>query len=208
MALHKRRSVDGVNTHTVDAMHWLPTVTDVAQFFDGFWPNFAATALGLALGVPVGLAVDRFRQRQTQGIEAERDQARLVETVAQVVQWMEANDKVLAEIVIALHPPDTTSVVVEAAIQIAPWEVVRPDFLRLVNSPDVKVDVAAWFERLQRVKALCAQHAELGLGVASSLSAAPANREAVRRVLVAVAATLRSEHAQLAERVRSLVIPS
>lgn len=83
-------------------MHWLPTAHDLGQFLDSFWPNFVATAAGLALGVPVGLAVDRWRQATASAEQHRMDRETLVQAIDELVNSIEFNSRQLEEVIASI----------------------------------------------------------------------------------------------------------
>ena len=60
-------------------VNWWPTSTDLNQFLDAFWPQFVATILGVAVGVPIALWFERGRRRHEEQRQAT---ARRIEAIA------------------------------------------------------------------------------------------------------------------------------
>ena len=81
-------------------LHLVPTWRDTAQFLDSFWPQAIATLVGIALGIPAALFIDRVVRRSADEA-VERENADRLRTACKIL------DEALAANVDALFGLDT-----------------------------------------------------------------------------------------------------
>jgi hypothetical protein len=68
-------------------------------FWDAFWPNLASTLVGAALGVPVGLLINRQAVRFTERRSLLAENKLLQRTLSSLYAALECNDEVLSLLV-------------------------------------------------------------------------------------------------------------
>lgn len=148
------------------------------QFLDVFWPELSATFLGAAVGVPLGLWVDRRRRAkevesseraaQTQ-IEGARDVAR--GSVAHNVEELRDLKSSLSE---NRAPLDT-------GLSSGAWTAVRAAvLLGLRDDPCLRGELGGFFDQLESVVELNSLLLEQAVGVSSALSTAAGLRSDLR----------------------------
>lgn len=120
-------------------------------FLDAFWPNLAATLIGIVIGVPVALLLNErvlHRQRKLQASDALRQVHSAIDILADACRY---NIKLLesmakeAEIGRVMHKPDLRTTTWDAVGSILSTGISDPVLLQLLSHH--------WL-RLQRIQAL------------------------------------------------------
>lgn len=124
--------------------HFPPTWTDLAQFLDAFWPEFAATVIGVGLGIPAALAIDRWRQRQRRCEQRRTEAKRLQKTCSILSRAIESNLAYLRDLRTAVAKGHTNA---GFRFHTATFEILRDD-LALMSDLDLRTSVVVWFETL------------------------------------------------------------
>lgn len=137
-------------------LHFPPTWLDVAQFLDAFWPELAATFVGVMLGVPAAL----WLQRRAEGAAAARREVAdtnrrgaIATILRDSIGW---NRTVLGAGIAAMSVPSLH----DWELDNTGWPVVRDEVVSLVTDPGDRALIAAWFgglDQLMRTIDLLAQ---------------------------------------------------
>ncbi|MGY2438198.1 hypothetical protein [Pseudomonas sp. SDO52101_S400] len=124
----------------------------MSQFLEAFWPNLAATLVGIVLGVPIALALNELvlrRQRRLQTVDQHRQVRGAIEVLVAACRY---NIGVLdtirsaAERGKAMHSPD---------LRLTAWDVVSPVLCTNVSDSEILQMLSHHWLRLKRVQALC-----------------------------------------------------
>jgi|GEM_PF-5200998 len=124
----------------------------MSQFLEAFWPNLAATVIGIVLGVPIALALNELVLRRQRKLQAE-DQYRQVRGAIEVlVSACRYNIGVLDTIRAAaaegkaMHSPD---------LRLTAWDVVSPVLCTNISDSEILQMLSHHWLRLKRIQALC-----------------------------------------------------
>lgn len=124
----------------------------MSQFLEAFWPNLAATVIGIVLGVPIALALNELILRRQRRLQTE-DQYRQVRGAIEVlVAACRYNIGVLdsirsaAEEGKAMHSPD---------LRLTAWDVVSPVICTIISDSEALQMLSHHWLRLKRIQALC-----------------------------------------------------
>jgi hypothetical protein len=180
------------------------------DFFSAFWPNLAATALGVVFAVPVGLYVNRLVVARSQRAQAAEERRRLVNALSVVVENLQANLPSLGNISKAYKSPTETAFF-DSQLDTAPWEAVRSEVVEHLGDPGLQGRLAAHFADIDRLNRLAQLHFEYGWGMLSSLSGSEKVRGPIRERVGKLAEALEAQAADLVtevENVRSASDPS
>jgi hypothetical protein len=113
---------------------------DFGDFWRQFLQNFAATLLGVAIGIPVAFWWDRFQHRRRQADELERLRIALLTIVDAIDVNTKTFHAVLAEIVEKpFYAPD---------LDVARWAAVQGEVIAHMRDPELQGDLAHYFERV------------------------------------------------------------
>ena len=154
-----------------------------SAFSDAFWPGFWATLVGVGLGIPAGLAVQRLVDLFASRKQTALDQATLFELVGILTQSLEDNASTLAELVSDMEHPDATALPVGGVLVLSDWEVVRNDVGRLVKTPGLRANLGRWFERLSGLERLIALQFEFTAGTPAAMQTSYYTLDSIRTSL-------------------------
>lgn len=132
-----------------DPIHFPPTLIDLGQFLDGFWPEAAATVVGAGLGIPLALAIDRQLERRRRATAAARERQRVVSAARLLHREVTANLAALEVLRAALAANQVT---VRAWASADGFEIVRADVAELIDDVDVRARLAHWFGEIRRAQ--------------------------------------------------------
>lgn len=147
------------------------------SFWATFWPGLASTIVGVllaaVLGIPAGLAIDRFVRRRT-AQETRRVQARqLGELRAHLCDAIDRNVRYLSQL--AQLPDETVFPV--SGLETATWDIWKPDVVRLIADPILRGDLARFFGQLEVVDYLNREVLRLSTSVDAAMGGAPKTRK-------------------------------
>lgn len=136
-----------------------------ASFWDAFWPDFFATLGGVAVGVPVALALDRFSKRRIHAEETRIRAKRLEDLLAVLQPCVDHNIREL-KIMCGLAADD---VFPASTLNVATWDALREEAFGLLPDADKRAILAHWFSDLRLVDRLAQHHFDVRFGAASAL---------------------------------------
>src|SRR4051794_39222463 len=119
-------------------------------FWAAFWPECAATVLGILLGVPVALAIERSRAaREAAGHDAQRRQRR--DTLIHLLDdALRHNASELRSISTILEGPGVPSAIVT---RMEAWSILRDEAIDLLPGPTLQTELATHFEAVRLITA-------------------------------------------------------
>jgi hypothetical protein len=142
-------------------MNWL-------DFWSGAAANTIGSIVGVIIGVPIALGIERNRQRradaadrerreQEQKLALERLRERFRMLVALLVDNIDTNLKVVErlEIDVGYDRP-----VYRSDLELETWDVLKPDLLELIDDPAFVVRLAALFAKLHEFAAMLSRRAQ------------------------------------------------
>jgi len=157
-----------------------PDADDVTKFLDGFWPQFVATLVAVAGGIPAGLYIERRIERGRRAIDQTENDRRRRELVTLLLDAVEINREAVQTIDQALSEPGQTPVA--PTFDTATWGVRRDDAIALFE-PQLRVHIARYFGYLAELRDLAHLHREYTIGLSSALDNADAVSERLRSVI-------------------------
>jgi hypothetical protein len=123
----------------------------MTAFFDAFWPNLAATIIGVILGVPTALALNErviSRQRRLQASDHYRNVKNAIEVLVDACRY---NIRVLdaigneAQVGRVMHSPD---------LRLTTWDAVGPILAAGGSTPELLQLLSHHWLRLRRIQVL------------------------------------------------------
>jgi hypothetical protein len=145
-------------------------------FLTAFWPNLAATLVGVALGLPIAMWVNRLALRGAERT-AQKSQAQRVDHALQVlISAMQANAVLLREYAELLA---AGKVKWRLALDVSAWEAIKGDFIAELTDPALRQEVAFHFSQLTVLGALNQEYLGFGFGTNASMSGADATRTSI-----------------------------
>lgn len=148
------------------------------DFWDSFWPglwsNGIATLIGVAVGVPIALRIDRNRRASGSRADQAADAERLRRVIEALRSAIDGNSAVLDGLADSVR---RKKVPLDVSFNVAVWEAVRPDVVRLIDDPDLQVRLATYFEDLGEMTRIQLHLIDTTVGVAASISGSDEVRE-------------------------------
>jgi hypothetical protein len=123
----------------------------MSAFFDAFWPNLAATLVGIVLGVPVALALNQRVLTHQRRLQISDMNAQVGDAIDVLVSACKYNSGVLDTICSealdgrVMHSPD---------LRITTWESVGPILCNNSLNPELLQALSHHWLRLHRLQAL------------------------------------------------------
>lgn len=120
-------------------------------FLDSFWPNLAATLIGIVLGVPIALALNELVLRRQRKLQTEDQDRQARDSIEVLIAACRYNINVLdsmrkeGELGRVMHNPD---------LRITTWEVVFPALCTTASDPELLQMLSHHWLRLRRIQAL------------------------------------------------------
>src|SRR5947208_9315445 len=114
-------------------------------FFSAFWPNAAATLVGVILGLPVALWVNRLAVKGAARAARENQIQRVDHALQVLVSAMEANRNLLQEYAEILA---ASRLRWRLAVDTSAWDAIKEDFVAELTDPALRRRIAFHFSQL------------------------------------------------------------
>lgn len=124
----------------------------MSAFFDAFWPNLASTLIGILVGIPIALLINRRLVEHQRKFEMIQKAQQLDDAIEVLIAACHYNIKVLDSIREdslagrALHSPD---------LRLTTWDAVGSILSNNCSSPELLQVLSHHWLRLHRIQALC-----------------------------------------------------
>lgn len=173
----------------------------MSDFFVAFWPNLASTVIGVGLGVPVALYLNRQLTNQSQANEAARQASLLAGAAHVLIESCDYNVRVLRAIAALsatgeiMRGPDLRTTTWDALCGIVSSHLADPDLLQLLSHH--------WL-RLKRLEELNTHTFSMHVGQ-SPLPEEPVSLRSFITELHVVANDLADHASELASKLRAVI---
>lgn len=138
-------------------------------FLTAFWPNLAATLVGVALGLPIAMWVNRLALRGAERT-ARKSQAQRVDHALKVlISAMQANAVLLREYAELL---ESGMISWRLRLDVSAWEAIKGDFVAELTDPALRQQVAFHFSQLVVLSAINQEFLGFNFGTNASMSGA------------------------------------
>ncbi|UMR31995.1 hypothetical protein MJ904_07415 [Massilia sp. MB5] len=123
----------------------------MSAFFDAFWPNLAATLVGIVLGAPIALAINQRMLSKQRRLQADDARAQIKDAIDVLVSACKYNIGVLKVICgealagRAMHSPD---------LRVTTWDAVGQILCASSSNPELLQMLSHHWLRLQRLQVL------------------------------------------------------
>jgi hypothetical protein len=115
-----------------------------------FWADFWPTVMGVILGIPAALWLDRRTQRRAEKQQRDERADRLAEVARLLRDSVRSNGAALRE----LAQTEATNVEAISEIELASWEALHDEAFDLIPSMELRRDLARHFERVARISSM------------------------------------------------------
>ena len=135
--------------------------------------------VGVVLGFPLALAIDRVIRARSNRENASREAARLGDLRRAICDAIDRNVGVLG----TLASLPENAIMHDSGLETAIWDVWKGDVVLLVKDPALRGDLALFFEHLERIDRLNRSLVRLYTSADAAMSGANEARTQVRRLL-------------------------
>jgi len=163
-------------------------------FWLGFFPNLASTLIGVIVGLPIALWLNKLAGGAAERRRLSDRRATLRKGLCGLLAALAHNRQRLEVLIETLKQNKAPF---ETALDTAAWEASREEIVPYLESPDLQRRIAFHFGRLQTVTRLCSLYLDLAAGVASVIGGVENTRNALRNHLVGTSTELLAQIEQL-----------
>jgi hypothetical protein len=167
-------------------------------FLIAFWPNAAATLVGIVFGLPIALWVNRLALKGAARASLKSQSQRLDHALQILMSAMESNQRILQEYAQVLSE---SKVRWRLNLDVSAWEAIKTDFIGELTDPSLRRQVAFHFTQLLVLTNLNQEYLGFAFGTNASMSGSERTRESIN-------ADLKSMCEELDKRAGELVIAS
>jgi hypothetical protein len=195
------------------AVHWWPTGNDVERFLNSFWPAFVATLLGVVVGIPAALFINRRVEDRRLKSDAAEETGRRAEFEA----LRAARRKLIARLLlisvrdnrnaiagISRDIGQADSVIMTTGFDVATWEVAKDEVIELFADVGLRATIARFYENVGYLAVQVRDYREYLIGLPSTLSRAGDFRKAIYESFQASAKKLLDNIPSLMERLAAV----
>jgi hypothetical protein len=186
----------------VAALYGLTDRFNDSSFWDAFWPNMAATFIGVALGIPSALWINRVATRASN----RREQLRQIEQLRSLATTLQTSIQHNLEPLRLLAALTPDSICWVTGLEHAIWQISQEDAVKVLSNYALKVDLARHFENLAQLEKLNDQYIKLFMEASAGEVPAADIRITVRSLIVAIASQAGREGEGLARRLQEYAI--
>lgn len=157
------------------------------EFLKAFWPNFVSTVLGLVLGLPLALLVNRRVISHSEQLKQQSEQTQLNTALKILRQTLAANRGRLSVFVETLS---NSKAPFNTMLDTTAWEAVRIEVTRYLHNPELQGRIAYHFSQLAALAKLNDSYIDFSAGVAAAIGGSEQTRTVLRSYLVKSAEAL------------------
>ena len=149
-------------------------------FLSAFWPNLAATLVGVALGLPIAMWVNRLALKGTERTTQKVQSQRVHHALQVLVSAMEANGGLLREYAQVLSVGQLKW---QLGLDVSAWDAIKADFVAELTDPSLRREVAFHFSQLVVLTALNQEYLAFNFGTNASMSDSNKTRNSIGETL-------------------------
>jgi len=163
-------------------------------FLTAFWPNAAATIVGVVLGLPIALWINRLTLKSAEHSTLQLKVQRLEHALRVLIAAMEANLVLLADYAKVLSD---SKIAWRLNLDVSAWEAIRDDLAAELTDPDLRRQLAFHFMTLKALRALNQEYLGFAFGTNASMSSAEKVRESIKTNMQLMCQELQAQATQL-----------
>jgi hypothetical protein len=139
---------------------------DIAEFFKNFLPGFAATVLG----IPVGLWANSLVVAQAEEAKRKEEATRLYDSLATINEALTFN---ILQSGIMLQEHMNGKAFFYVQLDSSTWDVVKKDIIQYLDDPALRRRIANHFSRIEEIRRIESIYLDSVVGVMSALYELP-----------------------------------
>lgn len=145
-------------------------------FLLAFWPNLAATLVGVVFGLPIALAVNRLALRGAEQTTKKAQAQRVDHALQVLISAMRANASLLRDCGELLA---TSRVRWRLGLDVSAWDAIKADFIAELTDSALRREVAFHFSQLEQLTVLNQEYLQFIFGTNASMSGSEATRTSI-----------------------------
>lgn len=160
------------------------------EFWTSFWPNLASTVIGIIIGFPVAVWLNKLALSHAATKQAESDKADLHRTLNAIGDSIDHNIEKLNHL---LQSVGSGQFLLDTSFDTASWQAYNAQLARLNSDIDLNKQLISYNERIVNLSSINSKLCSNYLGLESSLSGADKVRQFLRGHIMSEAAKLTQE---------------
>ena len=163
-------------------------------FLDAFWPNVAATLVGVVLGLPVALWVNRLATSRSTADARAAQELRVDHALQVLTSAFESNTTLLRDYSDVLA---ASKVRWNIGLDLSAWSAIREDLAAELTDPAFRRKVAFHFSQLSLLRRLNDEYLGFAFGTNASMSSAEQTKTSIRSNMQSLCDQLHAEAVEL-----------
>jgi hypothetical protein len=147
------------------------------DFLTAFIPNLAATLVGVGLGLPIALWLNRLALRGAEKTSKRADAQRVDHALDVLISAMQINASLLRDYEKVLT---ASKVRWRLGLDVVAWDAIKADFVADLTGSSLRREVAFHFYQLAMLTTLNQEYLQFSFGTNASMSGADATRVSLR----------------------------
>lgn len=160
------------------------------EFWISFWPNLASTVIGIIIGFPVAIWLNKLALSHSVKKQQEADKVDLHRTLNALGGSIDHNKEKLWSL---LQTVSGGRFLIDTDFDTASWQAYNAQLSRLNNNIELNKQLISYHERIVNLTAINSKLCSNYLGIESSLSSADKVREYFRSHIITEASKLAQE---------------
>lgn len=146
------------------------------SFLSAFWPNAAATLVGIVFGLPIAMWVNRLALKSIERAALKSQSQRLDHALQVLISAMETNKGILREYTQVLSE---SKVRWRLSLDISAWDAIKTDFISELTDPSLRRNLAFHFAQLLFLTNLNQEYLGFAFGTNASMSGSAKTKESI-----------------------------
>jgi len=146
------------------------------NFLLAFWPNFAATFIGILFGVPIALYLNTRSSKEANKNRLDDELVQLTHGLDAVVLSLNHNEPLLIKLITNVK---NKQLIYDTSLNLSAWEACREMIVPYLNDAELSRLIAYHFERLASIARLASMHLDWEVGIASAVGGSEKTRAAL-----------------------------
>jgi hypothetical protein len=172
--------------------------------FSSFWSGLLANLVGLIIGVPIGLWINRRVLRYSERLKKMEQHQKLKIALELINVVLIENDRRLKRSIELLT---SAHVAFDTGLDASMWEIVKPDVIQYLNDLRLKASIANYFSNLSGLIKLHEHYLDYAVGLSSLVGGGEDTRESLRRQLIAITPEAIEKAANIHAQIEKFIAP-
>ncbi len=170
----------------------------MTEFWIAFWPNLASTLVGVLLGVPLALWINRSVVTQGETARREGERLRVAHALRVLNKALTDNRTLLQDFAATLAASRTKY---DSGLDTSAWDAVKSDLTTELSDPELRQRLAYHFSRLTTLVKMNEEYLYFIDGVGASMTSATETRKTLHNVVSNLVAGAEEETSGLVKQI-------